>query len=722
MAIMTKRGNLDNIVTYEHICDTYEDLQNIDPKYATLGSTAIVINQEEGLNAYMATSAGEWVSIAAAGSGGGSEGITPTGTYNITANGTYNVTRYATAKVNVPSSYNPMGTLGVHTNKTVYDVGDYKYVDVQINTPELVVTENGTYTGDINGAGYNPVIVNLSQKNEEIILPSDTMVLNNAKSATNYNSYSQIRIAPKGISNRRPVITPSATTQYIYGRDMLFIPPDTNAVMKASDLFIILPFDSEIPAASYYYLRLGSLRVKKYNSDATTLISDNTYSFTKQYLTPNGIILYSEDLLFQLNTTGIRILKRGSGNNYFTISVVLPILLEKIGKFTVLDSIIINDSSPSLINYQLDTSKVNFTHNYMYAILADTYHAANLTEHKCFFEPFVWDSENGYKKRDVDMTYPNMVKNCVITPDYKLTLNENDVLPTYGTIYICSLTFNEINNYEEYVTVKPAPQPTGVKYIWTENDGATGPWNVSGYEYCLADGTPLLDGHARFWLICNAPSYYVDIQTDLEASETYPIKINWGDGTVLTYTSRKDFQHYYSQAGERYVVDVEISSGSSNYITVSNFSGQKLIYVELSNNGDSHMANSLNTSHYLKKVTIDDSIIYLTGNAIFSDCDALTEVILPSNLKRIPRNCFLNCSSLEELNLPSQLESIDSAFTGCTSLSTITITATTPPTLAANAFPLNNNLKIYVPADSVEAYKTAENWSAYASYITAIQE
>ena len=66
MAIMTKRGNLDNIVTYEHICDTYEDLQNIDPKYATLGSTAIVINQEEGLNAYMATSAGEWVSISIA--------------------------------------------------------------------------------------------------------------------------------------------------------------------------------------------------------------------------------------------------------------------------------------------------------------------------------------------------------------------------------------------------------------------------------------------------------------------------------------------------------------------------------------------------------------------------------------------------------------------------------------------------------------------------------
>jgi hypothetical protein len=29
--IMTKRGNLDNVVTYEFVCDTLADLQAIDP-------------------------------------------------------------------------------------------------------------------------------------------------------------------------------------------------------------------------------------------------------------------------------------------------------------------------------------------------------------------------------------------------------------------------------------------------------------------------------------------------------------------------------------------------------------------------------------------------------------------------------------------------------------------------------------------------------------------
>ena len=47
MNIMTKRGNLDNIVTYEHICDTQEDLVNIPLQYTTLGSVALVIKGDD---------------------------------------------------------------------------------------------------------------------------------------------------------------------------------------------------------------------------------------------------------------------------------------------------------------------------------------------------------------------------------------------------------------------------------------------------------------------------------------------------------------------------------------------------------------------------------------------------------------------------------------------------------------------------------------------------
>lgn len=62
--IMTKRGSQDNIITYEHYCDTMEDRAKIDPDYITLGSTCIVVEGENGgLEAYVANSHKEWKEI-----------------------------------------------------------------------------------------------------------------------------------------------------------------------------------------------------------------------------------------------------------------------------------------------------------------------------------------------------------------------------------------------------------------------------------------------------------------------------------------------------------------------------------------------------------------------------------------------------------------------------------------------------------------------------------
>lgn len=63
MTIMSKRGSLDNVVTYEHICDTTADLEDIDPNYITLGSVAIVLEGEAGLEVYMANSNKEWIPL-----------------------------------------------------------------------------------------------------------------------------------------------------------------------------------------------------------------------------------------------------------------------------------------------------------------------------------------------------------------------------------------------------------------------------------------------------------------------------------------------------------------------------------------------------------------------------------------------------------------------------------------------------------------------------------
>lgn len=72
MNIMTKRGNQDNVVTYEHYCDTKADLANIPKNQTTLGSTAIVLKDEnDELGIYIAGSDKQWVPVAMSSSGGG---------------------------------------------------------------------------------------------------------------------------------------------------------------------------------------------------------------------------------------------------------------------------------------------------------------------------------------------------------------------------------------------------------------------------------------------------------------------------------------------------------------------------------------------------------------------------------------------------------------------------------------------------------------------------
>lgn len=91
---------------------------------------------------------------------------------------------------------------------------------------------------------------------------------------------------------------------------------------------------------------------------------------------------------------------------------------------------------------------------------------------------------------------------------------------------------------------------------------------------------------------------------------------------------------------------------------------------------------------------------------------------------------FLNCGWLKTITIRDSVTEIkNSAFRNCENLDSITIYATTPPTLYYNptnknngAFYNTNNCPIYVPAESVNAYKTAQYWSNIASRIQSITE
>ena len=120
----------------------------------------------------------------------------------------------------------------------------------------------------------------------------------------------------------------------------------------------------------------------------------------------------------------------------------------------------------------------------------------------------------------------------------------------------------------------------------------------------------------------------------------------------------------------------------------------------------------------LASVTIGNSVTEIGGQA-FAFCESLASITIPDSVTEIGYAAFCACTSLESVTIPEGVTSIgESAFWACKSLAEVYCKPTTPP--AGDSRMFNNNAsgrKIYVPTESVEAYKTAKHWSGYADSI-----
>ena len=121
------------------------------------------------------------------------------------------------------------------------------------------------------------------------------------------------------------------------------------------------------------------------------------------------------------------------------------------------------------------------------------------------------------------------------------------------------------------------------------------------------------------------------------------------------------------------------------------------------------------------------------GKFAFQKCTKLADVELSESLTSIGDYAFRECQSLASIVIPASVSAIGSwAFFDCTALESVYCQATTPPALGSSAFsrtdenhdfrlgaaaPVPLNCKIYVPAESVDAYKSAAGWSNHAANI-----
>jgi hypothetical protein len=244
--------------------------------------------------------------------------------------------------------------------------------------------------------------------------------------------------------------------------------------------------------------------------------------------------------------------------------------------------------------------------------------------------------------------------------------------------------------------------------------------------------------------------------------------------TGTSLTTKKTVQHEYT-AGD-HVITVDVTSGTASFFGVSgtyaltkdgNVGNQSIVYaasirrIELGTNvtlGDYAFSNcysltsitipssvaSIETGAFsncysLASITIPNSVNDIKNDAFsycyslicisipkdtanvsgyfVRDCRSLIDVRIPNDATVLEGYAFYNCYSLASITIPSGVTSIGSyTFYNCYGMKHYYIMPTTPPTIQRNTFQnIQSDCVIHVPAESLEAYKTASNWSTHAS-------
>lgn len=107
-------------------------------------------------------------------------------------------------------------------------------------------------------------------------------------------------------------------------------------------------------------------------------------------------------------------------------------------------------------------------------------------------------------------------------------------------------------------------------------------------------------------------------------------------------------------------------------------------------------------------------------NYAFGGCSSITSITIPNSITRIGDAAFYSCSSLTSVTIPNSVASIGEwAFAFCSNLKTVICEAIEVPELGDYVFyymPLAE-ATLYVPAQSLDDYKAAEQWNEFGTIL-----
>ena len=126
----------------------------------------------------------------------------------------------------------------------------------------------------------------------------------------------------------------------------------------------------------------------------------------------------------------------------------------------------------------------------------------------------------------------------------------------------------------------------------------------------------------------------------------------------------------------------------------------------------------------LTGITFGNSLTYL-GNQMFRACTSLTDIVIPSNISEIRDAAFSDCKSITSVTFDEggAYNIGQNAFSGC-NIKILTMRTTTPPFVygfyPTKIITFDSNYLIFVPCQSVDAYKNSLYWSEVSGRIYPI--
>ena len=196
--------------------------------------------------------------------------------------------------------------------------------------------------------------------------------------------------------------------------------------------------------------------------------------------------------------------------------------------------------------------------------------------------------------------------------------------------------------------------------------------------------------------------------------ESEPDGMEWylsADGT-LTVSQEGDMSNYdegetpWDRQRDR-IKKIVIKKGVTRIGDLAFGGCRNLTSVEIPNTVKSIGVRAFVECKNLPSIEIPNSVTSIEEQA-FSLCDALTSIEIPNSVTSIGYQAFYNCYRLASVTIGNSVTDIaKEAFYALPALTSITFKGSNPPESLANVFKApNENVSVYVPANSIEKYKT----------------